>query len=204
MQGMDRPLYQNDPILEKVCVQIPQPVLHSTHDVFHDMISCIIEQQIHYRSTKRIFEKAMERASIRHVSLDNFHEFEKFGLSQIALSNGKYETLMQFVEFWQRNNKDFNCLSDDEVVKELSSIKGIGKWSMDMILLYTLQRPNVFPYDDFHLKQIMVSLYRLDPRARLKSKMIEISELWGPQKSMAVLYLLAYKKYISKNVESKD
>ena len=64
-----------------------------------------------------------------------------------------------------------------------------------MILLYTLERPNVFPYDDYHLKQIMVSLYGLDPKVRLKAQMIEISESWGNQKSLAVLYLFAWKQY---------
>ena len=70
-----------------------------------------------------------------------------------------------------------------------------------MILLYTLQRPNIFPYDDFHLKQIMVSLYGLDGNAKLKAQMLEISEMWDKQKSLAVLYLLAYKKYIMQNGE---
>jgi len=66
---------------------------------------------------------------------------------------------------------------------------------VDMILLYTLQRPDVFPYDDFHLKQIMTSLYGLDSKLKLKAKMIEISEKWGNQKSLAVLYLLDWKNY---------
>jgi DNA-3-methyladenine glycosylase II len=85
--------------------------------------------------------------------------------------------------------------SDNEVVKELSSIKGIGKWTIDMILLYTLNRPNVFPYEDFHLKQIMVSLYGLNEKVKLKAQMLAVAENWGEQKSLAVLYLLAYKQY---------
>ena len=92
------------------------------------------------------------------------------------------------------NTLDFNKLSDVEVIKELSAIKGIGKWTIDMILLYTLKRPNIFPYDDFHLKQIMITLYNLDPNVKLKAQMLEISENWGNQKSLAVLYLLEWKK----------
>lgn len=195
-------IMKNDPVLEKVILQLPEPIIQSTKDVFHDLMSCIIEQQIHYRSTKRIFAKALERAGIEYVSLDNFSLLEKLSLSQIKLSMGKIETLMRVVDYWSENKKDFNRLSDEEVIKELSSIKGIGKWTIDMILLYTLQRPNVFPYDDFHLKQIMFSLYGLDEKSRLKSQMIEVSELWEDQKSMAVLYLLEYKK--SKNAKSKD
>lgn len=101
---------------------------------------------------------------------------------------------MSFIEYWNNNTLDFNELSDDEVIKKLSSIKGIGKWTVDMILLYTLQRPNIFPYDDFHLKQIMITLYNLDPNTKLRAQMLEIAEKWGNQKSLAVLYLLSWKK----------
>ena len=89
-------------------------------------------------------------------------------------------------------------MNDAEVVAHLSSIKGIGKWTIDMILLYTLQRPNVFPYDDFHVKEIMVKRYGLNPNSRLKAQMLDISEAWGTHKSLAVKYLLAWKDYNKK------
>ncbi len=183
-----------DAILERIVAQVEQPIISSTGDVFHDLMSCIIEQQIHYRSTKRIFAKALERASIAHLTLDNFHLVEKYALPQIKLAMSKYETMMSFIEYWYNNTLDFSKLTDEEVISELSSIKGIGKWTIDMILLYTLERPNIFPVDDFHLKQIMVSLYNLDPKVKLKAQMLEVAKNWEGQKSLAVLYLLSWKK----------
>lgn len=188
-----------DLILEKIITQVEEPVIHSTNDVFHDLLSCIIEQQIHYRSTKRIFAKALERAGIEHLTIDNFHLLEKHSLSQIKLSMGKYETMMAFIDYWSNNRLNFNSLTDEEIQKELSGIKGIGKWSIDMILLYTLKRQNIFPFDDFHLKQIMISLYNLNPKVRLKTQMIEVSNNWEDRKSLAVLYLLSWKKFIQNN-----
>jgi DNA-3-methyladenine glycosylase II len=187
-------LAKNDPVLEKIITQVAQPIIISTKDVFHDILSCIIEQQIHYRSTKKIFAKALERANIEHVTLDNFHLVEKYGLSEIKLAMGKYETIVSFIEYWNNNSSDFNLLSDEEVITELSAVKGIGKWTIDMILLYTLERPNVFPSEDFHLKEIMIKLYGLDPKVKLKAQMLEIAEKWDHQKSLAVLYLLEAKK----------
>ena len=64
-----------------------------------------------------------------------------------------------------------------------------------MILLYTLQGPNVFPFDNFHLKEIMVKLYELNPNVKLKAQMIEISNGWDNHKSLAVRYLLAWKTH---------
>src|SRR5574343_155182 len=164
-------LSKQDAVLGNIIQQVPKPIIHSTHDVFHDLMSCVIEQQIHYRSTKKIFAKALERASITYVTLDNFHLLEKHALGQLKLSSGKYETMMHVIEYWSKNNKDFNTRSDEEIMQELTSINGIGKWSVDMILLYTLQRPNVFPVDDFHLKQIMISLYGLNEKVKLKNQL---------------------------------
>ena len=188
-------LAKSDPILANIIAQIPEPIIESTNDIFHDMLSCIIEQQIHYRSTKKIFIKALERAGIERVTLNNFHLLEEHSLPTVKLSMGKYETLLAFVEYWNSNTLNFNNLNDTEVIEELSSIKGIGKWTIDMILLYTLQHPNVFPYDDFHLKEIMVKLYGLNPNVKLKAQMIETSNAWKEHKSLAVRYLLAWKKY---------
>lgn len=190
----DTSFFKNDPILEKKVHQLSPPEIISTKDVFHDLMSCILEQQIHYRSTKKIFAKALVRAGIEHLDLNNFHLLEKFSLSQIKIATGKYETMNSFLEYWSNNSKDFEKLSNEEVIQELSSIKGIGKWSIDMILLYTLQREDVFPFDDFHIKQIMVSLYGLDEKVKLKAQMLQIAEKWGNQKSLAVLYLLECKK----------
>jgi DNA-3-methyladenine glycosylase II len=187
-------LVKNDPILEKIILQVPKPTLSSTNDIFHDMMSCILEQQIHYRSTKKIFSKALERADIKHLTLDNFHLLEKHSLPHIKLAGGKYETMMSFIDYWRGNTLDFNRLTDAEVIAQLSSIKGIGKWTIDMILLYTLQRPNIFPYDDFHVKAIMVKRYGLNPNVKLKAQMLAVAENWGSQKSLAVLYLLEAKK----------
>jgi DNA-3-methyladenine glycosylase II len=188
------PIFESDDILKNIIKTISLPQIESTGDVFHDMLSCIIEQQIHYRSTKNIFKKALERAGIERVRLDNFHLLEEHSLPQIKLAMGKYETLLAFVEYWNKNELDFEKLTDDEVIAQLSAIKGIGKWTIDMILLYTLQRPNVFPYDDFHVKNIMVKLYNLDEKSRLKAQMLDVASHWGEHKSLAVKYLLEYKK----------
>ncbi len=188
-------LAQADPVLAKIIGTIPPPVMESTHDVFHDLMSCILEQQIHYRSTKRIFQKMLERANLTTLTLENFDDFAKTAFVDVKLAAGKFETIERTLAFFTENNIDWQSLSDAEVSEKLSSIKGIGKWTIDMILLYTLQRPNVFPYDDFHLKEMMVQLYGLNPNVKLKAQMLEISEAWEGHKSLAVRYLLAYKNF---------
>jgi DNA-3-methyladenine glycosylase II len=185
-----------DAVLDKIILEIPKPEIISTQDVFHDLMSCVLEQQIHYRSTKKIFQKMMIAAGIERLTPANFQILEEKALKADAkLSMGKYETLLGILDFWETHQGDWFAMDDNEIRSQLAQIKGIGNWTVDMILLYTLQRPDVFPYDDFHLKQIMTSLYGLDPKVKLKANMIEISEKWGDQKSLAVLYLLDWKNY---------
>ncbi|MFN3639525.1 MAG: DNA-3-methyladenine glycosylase family protein [Flavobacterium sp.] len=191
-------LASSDPILERIIRQVPPPIFESTQDVFHDLMSCVLEQQIHYRSTKKTFQKMLHAANLERLTVENFEVFEATSLGSIKLAMGKYETIIGILEFWKANDVHWQLLSDEEVILKLSSIKGIGRWTIDMILLYTLQRPNVFPFDDYHLKLIMVSLYGLDPKVKLKAQMMDISKNWENQKSLAVLYLLAWKQYSKK------
>jgi DNA-3-methyladenine glycosylase II len=184
-----------DPILAKIMEAIPEPKIESTNDVFHDLMSCIVEQQIHYRSTKKIFQKCLERASLTHLTLENFPIFEEKGLPNATLATTKFETIAATIDFFSTQSIAWHSLSDAEIRAQLGTIKGIGTWTMDMILLYTLQRPNVFPYDDFHVKEIMVKLYGLNPNVRLKAQMLDISNLWSEHKSLAVKYLLAWKTF---------
>lgn len=182
-----------DHVLKNVIDSISLSQFTPTKNVFHDLLSCIIEQQIHYRSTKKIFHNLLAKSEIEQLTPENFHIFEEKALQFTKISMNKQETIVKILEHWSQNKIDYFALSDDEIRTVFSSIKGVGKWTMDMILMYSLERPNIFPYDDFHLKQIMVNLYGLNPNSKLKSQMCEIAEKWEPHSSLAVQYLLARK-----------
>jgi DNA-3-methyladenine glycosylase II len=187
-------LAQTDPVLAQIIHSIPEPTYESTQDVFFDLMSCILEQQIHYRSSKKIFQKMLAAAQLSTLNPESFAQFEEKAFAHAKLSMSKYETLARTLSFWQTHEINWQTLSDQEVRAQLSSIKGIGAWTIDMILLYTLERPNVFPVDDFHLKQVMVSVYGLNPDRKLKAQMLEQAQAWGEHCSLAVRYLLAWKE----------
>ena len=189
-------LFENDFVLKNIINTVPKTLIQSTNNVFHDLMSCILEQQIHYRSTKKIFQKMLNTASLEILTPENFTQFEEKTFQNANFSINKYETIEQTIDFFKTNKTVWHELNDEEVISQLSSIKGIGKWTIDMILLYTLQRPNIFPFDDFHLKNMMVKLYNLDEKSRLKAQMLEVASYWGEHKSLASLYILGYKKYL--------
>lgn len=183
-----------DPVLKRVIGQTPLPIIASTQNVFHDLLSCVIEQQIHYRSTKRVFTRVLEAAELERVTPQNFSRLAERGLPTLKLSGQKVATLGRVVSFFERSTWDWQGMSDDVVRTALSEIKGIGPWTVEMILLYTLERPDVFPVDDYHLKQIMHALYDLEMPKPTKKQLRAIAEPWVPFRSTAVRYLLAWKE----------
>jgi len=184
-----------DPILGKIIATIPPPEVHGTHSVFHDLMSCVIEQQIHYRSTKKVFQKMLDKSNLTLLTPANFPEFERTAFAGVQLSVEKYETMMRIVQHWDKNAVDWEALTDEEVQHKLSEIKGVGKWTIEMILLFTLRRPDVFSYDDYHIKQIMTPLYNLNPQAKLKAQLVEVAKPWSPYRSTAFHYLIDWKKF---------
>lgn len=191
-------LKANDEVLVKILEKIELPAIVSTKNIFHDLMSCIIEQQIHYRSTKKTFSKLLDKAGIQQLTPENFELFEEKSLSQVKLSSNKSETIFRILENWRETNVDDLDFSNNEKLKRIGQIKGVGQWTLDMIALYTLGEPNVFPYDDFHLKQIMVKVYNLNPDSKLKAQMLAVSDKWGNNKSLAVRYLLEWKNHLKK------
>lgn len=190
-------LSRRDIVIENIIEKIKKtPRIESTHDVFYDLLSCILDQQIHYRSKFNVVTKLTAFLNGVMPSAENLFTISETNMASLKMSEAKCQTLLRLTAYWQENKLthfDWSLLSDEEVRSKLSEIKGIGIWTIDMILLYTLERPNIFPADDYHLKNLMVQLYGLDPKSKLKSQMLEVAEGWSPYKSLAVKYILAWK-----------
>lgn len=190
-------LLQQDPILANIIQQIPFPQIGSTQNVFHDLLSCVLEQQIHYRSTKKQFERLLQEAGLKEVTPENFEILEEKALVHFKMSNRKVETLEALLHFFEQGSPDWQKMTDEEVIQTLTSIKGIGLWTAEMILIYTLNRPNIFPLNDFHLKQILIQRFEVNS-AHFSREAQQISEAWKPYRSYAVLYLLDWKAQTSR------
>ncbi|MEN8928153.1 MAG: hypothetical protein ABF242_00125 [Flavobacteriales bacterium] len=181
-----------DEILKRVINSSGMMEFQSTNNVFNDLMSCVLEQQIHYRSAKQIFQRMLAKAELTELNLANFAQFEEFGMRDYKISMKKLESMNAVVTYFEQNSHNWAQLEDHEIRTILSSIQGIGDWTIDMILLFTLGRPNIFPWGDFHLKNCMTELY--DIKSRYKANMNEIAELWQPFSSVATLFLLEFKK----------
>ena len=192
-QAADRHLASQDTVLRDLIAQLELPEIHSSRNLFHDLMSCVIEQQIHYRSSKQQFAKLLLATDIQLLTPDNFEVFEEKALLRTKLSVRKYETIAAVLEFFHDDAPDWAQMDDTEVSKTLGGIRGFGRWTVDMLLIYTLGRADVFTADDYHLQQIMSGLYGLEQQG-LKAAMKSIAEGWKPYRSFGLRYLLTWNE----------
>ncbi|HEY8689459.1 MAG TPA: DNA-3-methyladenine glycosylase 2 family protein, partial [Chitinophagaceae bacterium] len=116
----------------------------------------------------------------------------------IGFSNAKAGYVHNVCKFFVENNitdARLNKMSNEEVIELLTQIKGVGKWTVEMILMFTLGREDVFAVDDLGIQQSITKLYKLDATDKklMKEKMLQISSKWSPYRTYACRYLWGWK-----------
>ncbi|MGB8192484.1 MAG: DNA-3-methyladenine glycosylase 2 family protein [Chitinophagaceae bacterium] len=119
-------------------------------------------------------------------------------LRSIGLSNAKVSYVHNVARFAIEHGMDEKKLSkmtNDEVIEYLTKIKGVGRWTVEMLLMFTLGREDVFAVDDLGIQQSMIKLYKIkaDDRKLLREKMLKISGKWSPYRTYACFYLWRWK-----------
>jgi len=122
--------------------------------------------------------------------------FEK--LRAIGLSNAKVNYVQNVARFQIEKGMDHNILSkmnNEEVIEYLTQIKGVGRWTTEMVLMFALSREDVFAADDLGLQQAMIKLYDLKHRKKkiMIQKILKISDQWSPYRTYACMYLWRWK-----------
>ena len=119
-------------------------------------------------------------------------------LRAIGLSNAKASYVQNVAAYLLQHHADdkkLNKMSDEEVIAFLTPIKGVGRWTVEMLLMFTLGREDIFAVDDLGIQQAMTRLYKLDAadKKSMREKMLKISEKWRPFRTYACFYLWKYK-----------
>jgi DNA-3-methyladenine glycosylase II len=119
-------------------------------------------------------------------------------LRAIGLSNAKANYVINVCNFFiDENITDVRLykMSNEEVIKYLTQIKGVGQWTVEMILMFSLGREDVFAVDDLGIQQAMCKLYKINAtdKKAMKEKMLTISKKWSPYRTYACRYLWRWK-----------
>jgi len=119
-------------------------------------------------------------------------------LRGIGLSNAKVNYVQNVARFALEQGMDWKKLhkmSDEEVTQHLIQIKGVGRWTTEMILMFALGREDVFAVDDLGIQNAMIKIYKLDgaDKKQLKEDMLRIAKKWSPYRTYACLHLWKWK-----------
>lgn len=125
--------------------------------------------------------------------IKSFLESKDEVLRSAGLSRQKLSYIKNVAQFSLENDMSFeylNAMSDEEIIKYLTAIKGIGKWTVQMVLMFPMDRQDIFPVDDLGIQVKMKYWYKLDlEKKALKDELIKISEKWKPYRSLGAKYL---------------
>lgn len=162
------------------------------------LMASIMSQQLSTKVAAVIFRRFLELYNGKEPKpqqvLDTPHET----LRGIGLSNAKVTYVHNVARFCMEHkvtDKKLLAMSNEDIITFLVQIKGVGQWTVEMLLMFTLGREDVFPIDDLGIQQAIVGLYNLEglDKKALKEKMVQIAAKWQPYRTYACLHLWRWK-----------
>jgi DNA-3-methyladenine glycosylase II len=198
-----------DPVLALIIQETPFPKPAYNWDttpaadrVYLALLESIVSQQISvkaadaiFRRFRMLFSETAEAEGYPAPAQLLAKTTEE--LRTAGLSFQKINYLQSVATFALENRMDhpfFDALTDEEIVQYLLPIKGVGRWTVEMLLMFVLDRPDVFPVDDLVIRQKMVRAYGLTETGRpLYKRLHEIAEPWRPHRTLACRYLWRWK-----------
>ena len=188
---------QKDKKLAKIIIE-PLPLLQIRQNISLRLMASIMSQQLNTKVAKIIYKRFLDiyNAEEPHPKQVIDTPFET--LRNIGLSNAKVNYVKNVAAFCiehQITDTKLLSLSNEEVIDLLTQIKGVGRWTVEMLLMFTLGREDVFAIDDLGIQQAMIKVYNLptDDKKLLKEKMLKISLKWKPYRTYACMHLWNYK-----------
>ncbi len=164
---------------------VPPP---TNEDVYYVLLKSIVEQQLSVQSAAAIWKRFLALFPYYPHSNEILNT-EPEVLRSVGLSYQKAGYLKNIAQFSLENDlskRYFETLDDHDAIKHMSQIKGVGKWTSEMILMFSLGRPNIFPVDDLVIRNAMIKLYGLKSQKKvLINELNEIADQWSPYRSYA-------------------
>mgnify|MGYP001250440171 FL=1 len=187
-----RHLSHADKRIEKLIDKFGPPNFNLMNNYYESLIRSIVYQQLSGKAASIIYERFLdlfvfdiypEPKDILAVSIET--------LRSSGLSYQKVNYIRDLSEKWQdgtMNLTDIDSMTDEEISSELIKVKGIGQWTADMFLMFTLGRPDVFPFGDLGIQKGVMNLTNMN-RLPTQKEMERKTKKWQPYRTVAAWYL---------------
>ncbi len=184
-----RALARRDPTMARIIRDCRHEHLVSRGDAFQTLARSIVGQQISVKAAQSVWNRFA--ATCGEVAPLRVSRMRMATLRGCGLSERKAEYLKDLAARFHSREVDpmhWPQLDDDAIIDELCRVRGIGRWTAEMFLIFNLLRPDVYPVDDIGLLRGIAKNYR-DGQAVSRGEAIEMGELWRPWRTVATWHL---------------
>src|SRR5689334_5071509 len=187
-----------DKKLKKVIDSAEPHKLTKRKNVCLRLCASIMSQQLSTKVAAVIYKRFLDLYKGEEPTPQQILDTPFETLRAIGLSNAKVNYVQNVARFAIEKGMDEKKLAkmtNEEVIEYLTEIKGVGRWTVEMLLMFTLGREDVFAVDDLGLQQSMIKLYKLNAsdKKQLRERLIKISSKWSPYRTYACMYLWRWK-----------
>ncbi|MEO6288872.1 MAG: DNA-3-methyladenine glycosylase 2 family protein [Ginsengibacter sp.] len=187
-----------DKKLRKLIEQQEPFVLQRRKKVYLQLCYSILSQQLSTKVARVLHQRFLNVFEGKEPTPQQILATPVTVFRNIGFSNAKASYVHNVAQFFAENkitDASLYKMNNDDILDLLTQIKGVGKWTVEMILMFTLAREDVFAIDDLGLKQSVIKLYNIkEPDQRLlKEKIKKISLKWSPYRTYACRYLWGWK-----------
>jgi DNA-3-methyladenine glycosylase II len=162
------------------------------------LMGSIISQQLSTKVAAIIYDRFLALYPAKKPTIQKVLDTPEETLRAIGISYAKINYIYAVASFCLEHkitDKKLQQLSNEAIIELLTQIKGVGKWTVEMLLMFSLGREDVFAVDDLGIQQAMTKLYNLDTanKKQLKLDMLAIAQAWSPYRTYACLHLWRWK-----------
>lgn len=188
-----------DTLLQPLLTQFSFPVFEEHRDVFSSLLKSIVSQQLSVKAAATIHERFVQLFPDMEPDAETIMGLSDEALRSVGLSRQKSSYIQNVAQHFIEEKllgTDWSRFTDEVIIQDLTRIKGVGQWTVEMVLMFTLQRPNVLPVADLGIQQAFEKLYGLDLQQKKKvmyAEMQKIAQPWEPYRTFACIYLWQFK-----------
>jgi len=190
-------LLKRDRLLEPVIQSVPFPSARRNRDVYRSLTRSIIAQQLSVKAANTIHKRLLELFPDGDAHPELLARMPLARLRRVGLSQQKANYLKGIAQVARSGGLDYAHLSrqsDDELIAGLTQLHGVGRWTVEMLLMFTFDRKDVFPVADVGIQNAMRSLYGIKEEGKaFRQRLVTIAERWQPYRTVVCRYLWAWR-----------
>ena len=188
--GLD--LLKRDKKMQVLTKKYGRPDFNQGQDYFQSLLRHIVFQQLSGKAAQTIYERFVNLIpKTSNLCPNVVLKLDKDEMRKAGLSFQKINYVRNLADYFENNSlqkKDVEEMTDEEISKELIQIKGIGQWTVDMFLMFTLNRADILPYKDLGIQKGIMKILNMK-NLPSKKEMETCSKKWRPYRTIACWYL---------------